>query len=73
MAAISFTDTITLDVKVSQDVFNTLRSSLLVDESQRDQQMMEATATVAAYNTVSRILVALNVAGKNDGEVPYPA
>lgn len=64
-AALVYTDYMTRFVKVPKNVFDELRSHL-----ENDQQIFEATATIAAYNTVSRILVALNVGDKADTEVP---
>ena len=54
-------------MKVPQHVFDALRSQL-----DNDQQMLEATATVAAYNMVSRILVALDVGNVAESDVPHP-
>ena len=51
-------------VNVPQDVFDNLAA--LLD----DKQIVEVTVTVSAYNMVSRILVALNVADKADEKVP---
>lgn len=66
-AALVYTDYMTRFVNVPQGVFDHLRK---VVES--DQQMFEVTATIAAYNMVSRILVALDVADKAGEEVPDP-
>ena len=55
----------TRSIKVPQGVFDHLRSLL-----PNNQQMLEITATIAAYNMVSRILVALDVSDK--AEVPVP-
>jgi 4-carboxymuconolactone decarboxylase len=63
-AALAYADSMTVDVKVSQDTFDALRAHL------KDQQIMEATATVASYNMVSRVLVALDVNDMADVEVP---
>lgn len=60
-----YTDYMTRSVKVPQDVFANLRSKLA-----DDQQMLEATTTVASYNMVSRVLVALDVSDKAEMEVP---
>ncbi|KAI5119176.1 hypothetical protein M0805_000630 [Coniferiporia weirii] len=64
-AALEYTDYMTRLVAVPQDVFDVLRSNL-----ENDQQVFEVTATVASYNMVSRILVALDVADKASEEVP---
>lgn len=66
-AALVYTDYMTRFVKVPEDAFNRLRSHL-----ESDQQMFEATATIASYNMVSRLLVALDVADKAEEEVPLP-
>ena len=63
-AALAYADAMTVHVKVPQDVFDALKVHL------NDQQMMEATATVACYNMVSRVLVALDVNEMADVEVP---
>ena len=69
-AALIYTDAMTVlkeeGVNVPQKTFDALRAELQVGEELRDQQMMEATATAAAYNMVSRILKALNVGGLAD-------
>ncbi|KAL5532562.1 hypothetical protein ACEPAF_4336 [Sanghuangporus sanghuang] len=66
-AALIFTDHMTRLVKVPQNVFDALRAEL-----ENEQQMLEATATVAAYNMVSRILVALDVDDKAELDPPIP-
>jgi alkylhydroperoxidase family enzyme len=55
MAVIAFTDASTKDIKVPQNVFDELKKSF--DE----KEIIEITATVAAYNCVTRFLVALHV------------
>ncbi|THH04182.1 hypothetical protein EW145_g5716 [Phellinidium pouzarii] len=64
-AALEYTDYMTRSVAVPQDVFDSLRANL-----ENDQQVFEATATVATYNMVSRMLMALDVADKASEEVP---
>ena len=64
-AALLYTDHMTKSIKVPQDVFDNLRSLLL-----NDQQMLEITVTIAAYNMVSRILVSLDVSDKAESPVP---
>ena len=54
-AVLAYTDAMTIGVKVSDDIFAQLKN--LVD----DRHVVEITATVAAYNCVSRFLVALDV------------
>jgi len=64
-AALIYTDYLTLHVRVPDAVFNKLRSKLT-----NDQQMLEVTATISAYNFVSRILVSMDVMGSARAEVP---
>ncbi|KIJ26717.1 hypothetical protein M422DRAFT_112711, partial [Sphaerobolus stellatus SS14] len=54
-AALAYTDAMTVDIKVPQEVFDELKRHL------DDKQLMEVTATVASYNLVSRVLMALDV------------
>ena len=65
-AALLFADWSTKEVKVPQAIFDGLKQYL------NDRQMVEAVATVAAYNMVSRVLVAFDVNGKADVQVPIP-
>lgn len=66
VAGLALADAMTVNVKVPQDVFDALKAHL------NDQEMLEATATVASYNMVSRLLVALDVNEMADTEVPQP-
>lgn len=52
---IAYTDAMTRDVRVSAESFDALRVHFT------DVELVELTATVAAYNMVSRFLVALEV------------
>ena len=54
-AVLAYTDAMTLNVQVPQALFDALRTHL----SQRE--VVELTATVAAYNMVSRFLEALQI------------
>ena len=54
-AVLAYTDAMTIGVKVSDGIFAELRKRF--DE----REVVEITATVAAYNCVSRFLVALDV------------
>lgn len=54
-AVLAYTDAMTREVQVSDAVFAAARKHF------DDREMMELTATVAAYNLVSRFLVALQV------------
>lgn len=58
-AVLRFTDASTKTVKVPDDVFEELKGCF------DDKEVVEITATVAAYNCVSRFLVALDVGEKN--------
>ena len=58
VAVLEYTDTMTADVDVREEVWEELR---LVFESERE--LVELTATVAGYNCVSRFLLALDVGG----------
>jgi alkylhydroperoxidase family enzyme len=61
-AVLRYTDAMTNDVRVDEDTFHALRD----DGGLNDKEIVELTATVACYNMVSRFLVALDVAEKND-------
>ncbi|WP_405866574.1 MULTISPECIES: carboxymuconolactone decarboxylase family protein [unclassified Streptomyces] len=52
---IAYTDAMTRDVHVPDELFDALRADFT------DTELVELTATVAAYNMVSRFLVALDV------------
>jgi len=54
-AVLTYTDAITDEIKVSDEVFAGVRA--LFD----DRQMVEITGTIAAYSLVSRFLVALEI------------
>ncbi|KZM26546.1 uncharacterized protein EKO05_0005533 [Ascochyta rabiei] len=60
-SVLSYTDAMTLDVSVPDEVFATLKKHF------SEQEVVEITATVAAYNCVSRFLVALDV-GETNGQ-----
>lgn len=55
LAVLRYTDAMTKDVIVREGVFQLLRKQF------SDREIVEITSTVAAYNTVSRFLVALDV------------
>ncbi|KAI4619411.1 uncharacterized protein J4E87_007661 [Alternaria ethzedia] len=59
-AVLAYTDAMTLDVRVPDSVFEQLKT---VGFSEKET--VEITATVAAYNCVSRFLVALDVGERN--------
>lgn len=54
-AALRYSDSMTQDIDVPQNVFDAINAHL------SDQQMVELTATIAAYNLVSRFLEAIKV------------
>lgn len=54
-AVLAYCDAMTISVKVSEEIFATLRSVFA------EKEVIEITATVAAYNCVSRFLVALDI------------
>lgn len=66
-AALTYADWMTRNVQVPQKVFDALKA--LVD----DQQIVEVTVTVGAYNMVSRFLIALDVGDKANVKVPEVA
>ena len=61
-AVLAYADAMTISIKVSDDIFAWLRK--LFD----DREIVEITATVAAYNCVSRFLVALDVGEMSEKE-----
>ena len=78
-AALAFADASTKDIKVSNEVFDSLASEFkkfLANEtdieSKVQELLVETTAVVGTYNMVSRFLVALDVGGKSDEPVPWP-
>ena len=54
-AVLAYTDAMTRDVKVPDDVFSAVRAAF--DE----RETVELTATIAGYNLVSRFLVAMQL------------
>jgi len=63
-AALAYADAVTMHVTVPEEIFGAVRAHF--DE----RQVLEITVTVAAYNMVSRVLVALEV---RPGDDPFPA
>ncbi|KAI5369121.1 hypothetical protein J4E82_010114 [Alternaria postmessia] len=59
-AVLAYTDAMTLDVRVPDAVFEKLKEAGF-----SDKEVVEITATIAAYNCVSRFLVALDVGERN--------
>ncbi|KAJ7628881.1 AhpD-like protein [Roridomyces roridus] len=66
-AAMIFTDWITLNVHVPDDVFDAMRPIL------NDEQLVEGSMTAAEYNSGSRWIVTMNVDGMMDVPVPIPS
>ena len=58
-AVLRYTDAMTKEVQVPDEVFAELKKHF------SEQEVVEITATVAAYNCVSRFLVALDVGERN--------
>lgn len=63
-AVLAYTDAMTLDVSIPDPVFAEMKKHF------NDQEVVEITSTVAAYNCVSRFLVALDVGEKNAQKGP---
>lgn len=59
LAVIAYTDAMTVQIEVPEEVFDALRTHF------NETEIVELTATIAAYNCVSRFLVALDVGEKN--------
>lgn len=84
-AAVLFTDHSTRDVRVPMDIIQELKRRLKVFiasgnpsmnnedvDAKVDDLYVEAAMVVASYNMVSRFLLATDVAGISDMEVPWP-
>ncbi|PVH67766.1 hypothetical protein DL98DRAFT_442808 [Cadophora sp. DSE1049] len=65
-AVLRYADAVTRDITVEDEVFEGLKTAGL-----NDRQVLEVTTTVAAYNCVSRVFVALDV-GERNGTGPGP-
>ncbi|KAF4553503.1 Hypothetical protein D9617_7g032310 [Elsinoe fawcettii] len=65
-AVIAFTDQSTRGVQVDDGIWEVLRGQF------EDRELVELTATVAAYNCVSRFLGALDVGERNGGGMEVP-
>lgn len=66
-AVLSYTDAMTLDVRVPDAVSAALKREF------NDKEVVEITATIASYNCVSRFLVALDVGERNAQTGPTAA
>lgn len=62
LAVLAYTDAMTVDVRVPEHVFGSLKKCF------GEREVVEITATVGAYNCVSRFLVALDVGECNRAE-----
>lgn len=62
-AALAYADAVTMHVAVPEEIFGALRAYF------GEREVLELTVTVAAYNMVSRVLVALEV---RPGDNPFP-
>ncbi|KAJ5647984.1 hypothetical protein N7490_004356 [Penicillium lividum] len=60
-----YTDAMTRTIKVPDEVFAELKSCF------NPQEVVEITTTIAAYNCVSRILVALDIGERNHGAASW--
>jgi alkylhydroperoxidase family enzyme len=60
-AVLKYADAMTKHVSVPEAVFDAVKS-----QGFNEQEIVEITTTTAAYNMVSRFLVALNVGEQND-------
>lgn len=64
MAVIAYTDAMTRSVEVPDTVYAAVRAAF------NDRELVELTATIGAYNLVSRFLVALRVGASRASEPP---
>lgn len=64
LAALTYADWVTKKIHVPHAIFKAVKAHF------NDQQIVEITVTISAYNMVSRVLVALDVGDKADMEVP---
>ncbi|KAK0504848.1 AhpD-like protein [Armillaria luteobubalina] len=65
-AAMIYADEVALNIRVSEETFNSLRVFL------NDTQLVDAAATAGGYNWVSRFTVGLDIDGKANVPVPIP-
>ncbi|PWN45517.1 alpha/beta-hydrolase [Ceraceosorus guamensis] len=74
-AMLSLADEMTTKVQVSDETFEAARSAFQKageDETAANRKVVEAVATTAVYNMVSRFLVALDIDDKAAAPVPVP-
>ena len=62
-AALAYADAMSIGIKVNDEIFAWLKRLF------NDEEVVEITATVAAYHCVSRFLVALDVDETNEREI----
>lgn len=67
VAVIRYTDAMTKDIKVQDGVFDKLKDFF------SEREIVELTTAIAAYNCVSRFLVAMDVGEMNDKKMEIPA
>jgi len=68
LTVLQYTDAMTRDIVVSDEVFERLKTVAGFS----DTQCVELTSVIAAYNCVSRFLVALDVGERNGGAMEVP-
>ncbi|EIW77112.1 hypothetical protein CONPUDRAFT_168125 [Coniophora puteana RWD-64-598 SS2] len=73
LAVLAYTDAMTRNVVVPEAIWRQLKDAFADEEERRDRLLVEITGTVAAYNCVSRFLVALDVAGMERWDVETEA
>ncbi|KAI8453899.1 AhpD-like protein [Phakopsora pachyrhizi] len=73
-AGLAFADAMTRELNVNDEILKKLKSELLPFENGFgiDRMILDATATVAGYNMVSRVLFTLFVADDHQKSVPIP-
>lgn len=67
LAVLSYTDEVTVSVKVKDETFDALKKAF--EGEQLERKIVELTAVIAGYNGVSRILVSLDVGENNAREM----
>ncbi|KAH0584697.1 hypothetical protein H2248_010224 [Termitomyces sp. 'cryptogamus'] len=81
ISALMFADASTRNVNVGDQIINALKKDLEVLARQQNAEnieertedlLAEAVLVVAAYNMVSRFLIAVDVAGLSDEPIPWP-
>ncbi|KAG0144581.1 hypothetical protein CROQUDRAFT_64865 [Cronartium quercuum f. sp. fusiforme G11] len=70
LTALNFADAVTRTLDVPDQLITDFKQ--ILGGSQPDKALLDATATVAAYNMVSRVLITLDVADDRLASVPLP-